>query len=471
MVGNKKKSSIGTVFILVFLLILVVMAFLYLLYSKHPLSNFKWSITTGDYAKAIRVYNEELNDPEDLLEAYEFLSSKVDEIVNNYINDNISYTTVFLALKSIEDMYILTGDEIENARAAVEELNESRIAFSSGELFFQEGLYEKAISEYKKVILKDLNYGQTQKRIAESMALYKEAVLKQAAELHTAEEFIQERALLVNALEILTNDVDVSAALKASEQAIVNQKRDELVISAKKKADEKRYMEAIYLLESGLSEFNNDPEFIKLILHYKELHKETRIAEADRLVSENRYQDALDIVSGINKEINEEQDYTKKIEEIYAKWKAYAKANQTVEAVQSVYRWSAGIFNFKGQLHVTIKNNSSSDIAAVTLAVLHYNSDNKPCEVNVTGRADQTESFSHAIESVFNNVKIGPNKTGTVTVDLHTVSRLNANKYDFDPALCQGIACVKSVTFSDGTILDNEYYPFWIEEYKGKDIR
>lgn len=319
MVGNKKKSSIGTVFILVFLLILVVMAFLYLLYSKHPLSNFKWSITTGDYAKAIRVYNEELNDPEDLLEAYEFLSSKVDEIVNNYINDNISYTTVFLALKSIEDMYILTGDEIENARAAVEELNESRIAFSSGELFFQEGLYEKAISEYKKVILKDLNYGQAQKRIAESMALYKEAVLKQAAELHTAEEFIQERALLVNALEILTNDVDVSAALKASEQAIVNQKRDELVISAKKKADEKRYMEAIYLLESGLSEFNNDPEFIKLILHYKELHKETRIAGADRLVSENRYQDALDIVSGINKEINEEQDYTKKIEEIYVK--------------------------------------------------------------------------------------------------------------------------------------------------------
>lgn len=100
--------------------------------------------------------------------------------------------------------------------------------------------------------------------------------------------------------------------------------------------------------------------------------------------------------------------------------KAYAKANQTVEAVQSVYRWSAGIFNFKGQLHVTIKNNSSSDILAVTLAVLHYNSDNKPCEVNVTGRADQTESFSHAIESVFNNVKIGPNKTGTVTVDLHT---------------------------------------------------
>ncbi|MGI6562929.1 MAG: DUF5780 domain-containing protein [Clostridia bacterium] len=151
--------------------------------------------------------------------------------------------------------------------------------------------------------------------------------------------------------------------------------------------------------------------------------------------------------------------------------KAYAKANQTVEAVQSVYRWSAGIFNFKGQLHVTNKNNSSSDILAVTLAVLHYNSDNKPCEVNVTGRADQTESFSHAIESVFNNVKIGPNKTGTVTVDLHTVSRLNANKYDFDPALCQGIACVKSVTFSDGTILDNEYYPFWIEEYKGKDIR
>lgn len=146
------------------------------------------------------------------------------------------------------------------------------------------------------------------------------------------------------------------------------------------------------------------------------------------------------------------------------------KVNQIVQVEQAEYQWNSTLLYHKGQLEVIIKNNASS-VKAITLTVLHYNSKNEYCEGQVQGLTKQLETFTYENESLVSSFDINPNETSTIYVDLHTILKVNLKRYDFDPSLCQGIACVKSVTFMDDSVIDNEYYRLWLEENKVKNIQ
>ncbi|WP_019640566.1 DUF5780 domain-containing protein [Paenibacillus fonticola] len=358
------KITINTKWLIIggALAILIVAGILFIVLSSNPVAAFKKAIQDNKYGNAVEVYEQEIKgDLEKESEIEAFLKADIEKIKQDYINEKIEFTAAANRFEAIQKTSLLSS-EVSAAQNEINELNDSRIAFKSGEEFLKSDNVKDALVELQKVIESDTYYDRAQVLISESSSSYKAIILADADKLSSEKQFEQAVNIINEALAIMPNDSELTA------KKSVYEKQNEEKLAAERK---------------------------------------------------------------------------KKMEEL--------KANQEVSVE------SSRIFNdwiYDEMIEIVVQNNTNKVVKEYTVGYMVFDKNNYPIKVGWLNEDYLKEGRAES--------NIQPGKT----------NGKNDGGWDLDNSkAAKAIACVKEVEYYDGSKWENEYYDYWVEEYKEKPLK
>lgn len=215
------------------------------------------------------------------------------------------------------------------------------------------------------------------------------------------------------------NKLDVTNYTKAQDtiKQISSQYKQAVMEKSQKLADSEKYDEAAKLIKDALSLIDNDSDLIAKETFYTKKHDEKVAAELKLKIQKLKQNQEVSIV----------------------------KTSTFTDWLDDHY------------ISITIKNNSDKVIKSYTVGWMGYDKNGYPVK---TGW-------------------LSPDFVRTATTDSN-VQPGKTNGSDFGWQLTGGlsksldaatfIACVKAVEYYDGSTWENEYYNYWIEEFKEKPL-
>ncbi|MGG7165325.1 DUF5780 domain-containing protein [Clostridium ihumii] len=238
-----------------------------------------------------------------------------------------------------------------------------------------------------------------------------------------ADEFLKNNNL-INAIKEYKNVIsDDKNYEKAKEQINNNEKKykEQVLKSAEEFANKKDYDKAVTILSEAIVVFSNDAELTSKNETYKKLQQEKLEAERKQEIDKSK-SEQLVIVESSNIAIQD------------SRYKAL----------------------YPDMIQVIVNNKSEKTIKNMNIGCLAYDKNGYPLQIKT-----QFNFSGGNYEFIGNapNVNIIPggrfgDNVGWNLDESHGISKV--------------LACVKTVTFYDGTTWDNPYYEYWIEQYKEK---
>ncbi|KGR90180.1 hypothetical protein CD30_13100 [Ureibacillus massiliensis 4400831 = CIP 108448 = CCUG 49529] len=204
---NKKKNIVlsATILIIAILILSVVFTF------NNPVSAFKSNISNNDYEEANKIYTEKIKgDTEKENSILSYLEDEIANIQKSFIEGAIDYKVATTRLETIKKTNLVSSD-ISSAIREINNLNDSRIAFSNAEEFLKNNDFVNALKEYKKVIKEDTNYNKSQEQITNNEKKYKEQVLKDADSFAKNQDYEGALKIIKEALIIIPKDAELTA--------------------------------------------------------------------------------------------------------------------------------------------------------------------------------------------------------------------------------------------------------------------
>lgn len=224
-------------------------------------------------------------------------------------------------------------------------------------------------------------------------------------------------------------------------------------------ADSRKYESALQSLNNVISEDSNFDSAQKKIEEIVPLYKTEVMSSVDKSVASNKYDAAIkslesllkycsdsDVSSKLTSVKNQKKKYDDEQEQI--KIEGY-KNNQQVE-VTSTRVYDDGYYITLMRAEVKIKNNSNKTAKEVSFGLLLFDGNGYPVDVEWTMyQGTHSNEFNCAFNSC--NVTAG--------------STYGGNKYYDVPDNCRKAkACVRSVTYTDGSTWSNPYYEYWLKD-------
>ena len=186
---TSKKILIGVISTLVVILAISIGALVY--YIKSPAREIYMDIEEGNYQTVSRLYYSDVkgNFLQEQILNY-LLVNQIDRTVEQFKNGEIDYTQTTNKLTAIGSVGVdeITKKTEENVES-LNNLNTSMTAYEQAEVFYEQGNYQEAMEEYKKVIEDDVNNEEAQKKIEECVNKYKESIASQTENLETEEDY------------------------------------------------------------------------------------------------------------------------------------------------------------------------------------------------------------------------------------------------------------------------------------------
>lgn len=184
--------------------------------------------------------------------------------------------------------------------------------------------------------------------------------------------------------------------------------------------------------------------------------RESTFNEIDNLISNNDYISANNKLEELKQVFNNNDEITKKSNEIKEKVKEQQikeyKENQEV-TVESVKTYQAWYSDTTDGISVVIKNNTNKVIKDYSVGLLAYDSNGYPLKI-------EYDNYLQLGKQTAANVQ--PNST------------FGKNNYFYiyheEEKIKTPMACVVKVEYYDGSIWENPYYEYWLEQYKGKPL-
>lgn len=232
------------------LAIVIVAGVLFFIFSQrnNSVSTFKNAIQDNKYGEAIEVYvNEIKGDLNKETEVVAFLQAEIGQIKQDFINKKADFNAAASRLEAIKKTNLLTA-EVSAAQAEMNDLNDSRVAFKSGEELMQNQNMKGAIMEFTKVIDSDPQYDQAQELIRKASSDYQAAVLSDAQQLASEQQFEHAISAINDALDIMPNDSELAAKKSVYE----NQNKEKLAAERKEKVEELKANQELSVVETRI---------------------------------------------------------------------------------------------------------------------------------------------------------------------------------------------------------------------------
>lgn len=268
-------------------------------------------------------------------------------------------------------------------------------------------------------------------------------------------ETIQKTALLKSEVSEAFSTIhalnDSRTAFKTGQELLKNNSIKEALLELKKVKE---------------SDSDNFPKAQELIISTSNDYKNNVLNEAANLVSDDKFTEAIGMITDALLMLNNDSDllakktlYQKQHEEqlaIERKMKMEElRENQevTVESTSTFTDWLDDIY-----LSIVVKNNTDKVVKKYTVGWMGFDNDGFPVK---TGWI--SPDFLKEVQAEAN---IQPNKTFGSGYGWALTGGFSKT---MDAATF--IACVKEVEYYDGTIWENEYYTYWVEEQKEKPLQ
>lgn len=291
----KKRKKTGLIVTIVAVIAVIgAAAFLFLRWYMSDEQQILRAIEAGDYEGAVDILDESDLD-EDVLE--DALSEKIGEIRTAFTNNEMEFDDAIEQLEGILELDVGdTAAECEEAILYVQTLNDSRISFETAEGFMEDGKYPEAIAQYDLVWEDDPNYDTATARKEEAIDAYRDEVLAEAADYAADENYADAVVTIVNALEVLPEDPELTEQLSIYESNLQAQNVDSALELAESYAESGNYEKAMETIEEAMDEFGSTSALTDAYDEYLGLHIDSVIAEADEKANAGDFLAAMDLV-------------------------------------------------------------------------------------------------------------------------------------------------------------------------------
>lgn len=153
----------------------------------------------------------------------EIMSSYAGQIVSQYENGEITYENAFATLQKIkEDGYTEAGSLIEKITVS----NNSVNALEKADEYYENGDFEKAISEYSKIPESSKNYEEAQKKLNQVYADYIKSTVAAAKKHNSSKNYKQAVQVINTAYSILPDSVDTADLDAVKEESLASYKTE-----------------------------------------------------------------------------------------------------------------------------------------------------------------------------------------------------------------------------------------------------
>ncbi|MBQ8028600.1 MAG: NPCBM/NEW2 domain-containing protein [Clostridia bacterium] len=291
--GRGKKVAV--LLAVISIAVVVIAAIIAVLYFSSTEYQIKTNINYGNIEYAAQLYNEKSSSEKiDTENVEETVFEKLEKIKKDFTENNIDYTSAKTQSEAIQRFSSQNIEaKAQEALQYIEDLNTSRISFSSAQKYAENKNYKDAIDRYKNVIEADENYEAAQEEIIKLIKLYKEDILENAETLEKEGEVLEAIELLEEASKIAGNDEDIAnkkEALKSKHYKSIEEDLDKII-------KEEKYSEGLeYFEEKNLKTGMSDGIDKRLDEIQKGAVKEV-ISKANSLVKEKKYSEAIVLIN------------------------------------------------------------------------------------------------------------------------------------------------------------------------------
>ncbi|WP_163536379.1 DUF5780 domain-containing protein [Gracilibacillus sp. YIM 98692] len=339
--------------------------------------------------------------------------------------------------------------------------------------------FNDSLRQYKTEI-RDNNY-------SEANRIYEDEIEDNTEEENQAKTFLAEEVSKIKN-EFINNEMNYNAAMNRLEtiesteliSTDVKHTIDEMNelhdsrISYKKGlefVDSENYIEAIKEFGKVMEEDENFESAQEQIQEIGDNYKSEAIKQAEKYVSNNKYEEAISLLQDADDVIPDDSDILSKLEVYEGQLEKIRAAERQEEMKNAKDEQIIIVENAKiveqdpehkalypDMVQVMIRNDSDKTIKNFEVGVLGFDNNGYPLKIrgNFDFSGGRYEFVGNAEDvNVVAGDRFGEN-VGWELDDPHGISQV--------------LACVKSVTFYDGSTWDNPYYEYWIKEYKEKPL-
>lgn len=263
-------------------------------------------IDSGDYDRAVELYNSSEFSYKEMNKFTEQMSDKLKKNLENYAKGEAEYDEVISLISALNQMNISKLDnQLLTSSAEAAELKASKDSFEFGNKAFDSESYAEALNYYNQVIEKDSNYQAAAEKASEAALKFKEQVLNNAREM-TGNAKYENAVAYLNDCLMLTNDSDITNTINEELEKVKTEYADfklkEIISKAEDLADKGSFDEAVEYLNSEKN--NTDSDIISEECNKKisEIKKIAAVKEAESLADSGDYAEALTTLDAYKKE-------------------------------------------------------------------------------------------------------------------------------------------------------------------------
>lgn len=268
----------------------------------NPVDQIMRGIQDDDFSDAANIYQEQISSDSDKYQkAYDKVSAYVEELLEQYRNQEITYDYLMNKLYGIDQIGVL-GREITYTYTEADYLHSCRETYASAEKAFDNGDYKGAIPLYAQVADADFENGENAiEKYNQSVELFRADVVSSAQEYIDSGEYSMAMMLLEDALYVIPGDSELLSVQQSCIQAEYDDNIQSLVEEARLYTANHDYVGALSFLDSCIltypDELNLQQERNTCLADYEAYV----IAESLRLANAGEFQHALSLAeSGLN---------------------------------------------------------------------------------------------------------------------------------------------------------------------------